>query len=53
VKLDGAWRYSQPVGGGAEQPVKIEFVEIDKPTRLVYDYGPDTSDAPESRAKKP
>jgi uncharacterized protein YndB with AHSA1/START domain len=47
VKPGGVWRYSQPGRGGAEQPFKIEFIEISKPTRLVYDYGTDSTTAPE------
>jgi len=47
VKPGGVWRYSQPGRGGAKQPFKIEFIEISKPTRLVYDYGTDSADAPE------
>ncbi len=47
VKPGGVWRYSQPARGGSEQPFKIEFVEIEKPTRLVYDYGTDAANAPE------
>jgi uncharacterized protein YndB with AHSA1/START domain len=47
VKPGGVWRYSQPGRGGAEHPFKVEFVEISKPTRLVYDYGTDSADAPE------
>jgi uncharacterized protein YndB with AHSA1/START domain len=35
------------VRGGAEQTFKIEFIEITKPTRLVYDYGTDAANAPE------
>jgi len=46
VKSGGVWRYSQPVRGG-EQTFKIEFIEITKPTRLVYDYGSDAENAPE------
>ena len=48
VKPGGVWRYSQPGRGGAKQPFKIEFIEISKPTRLVYDYGTDSADAPEA-----
>ncbi|MFW6069247.1 MAG: SRPBCC domain-containing protein [Chloroflexota bacterium] len=47
VKPGGVWRYSQPARGGSKQSFKIEFVEIEKPTRLVYDYGPDAANAPE------
>ena len=47
VKPGGVWRYSQPGRGGAEQPIKIKFIEISKPTRLVYEYGPDSAEAPE------
>jgi len=47
VKPGGVWRYSQPGRGGAKQRFKIEFIEISRPTRLVYDYGPDSADAPE------
>ncbi|MEX2160288.1 MAG: SRPBCC domain-containing protein [Anaerolineales bacterium] len=35
----GVWRYSMPAEGGAMYPFKVTFVEISKPTRLVYDYG--------------
>jgi uncharacterized protein YndB with AHSA1/START domain len=47
VQPGGVWRYSQPGRGGAEYPFKIEFVEISRPTRLVYDYGTDSAGAPE------
>ncbi|MGD8402244.1 MAG: SRPBCC domain-containing protein [Anaerolineales bacterium] len=47
VKPDGFWRYSQAVRGGAKQTFKIEFIEITRPTRLVYDYGTDATNAPE------
>lgn len=46
VTPGGVWRYSQPVRGNI-QSFKITFVEIDKPTRLVYDYGSDVANAPE------
>ncbi len=36
-----------PGRDGAQYPFKVKFVEIDKPTRLVYDYGADAEDAPE------
>lgn len=45
AKPGGLWRYSQPVPGGAEYPFKITFIEIEKPTRLVYDFETDTEDA--------
>lgn len=41
AKPGGLWRYSMPAEGGAMYPFKVTFVEIDKPTRLVYDYGSD------------
>jgi uncharacterized protein YndB with AHSA1/START domain len=47
VKPGGVWRYSQPGRGGAEYPFKIEFIEISRPARLVYDYGTDAPDASE------
>jgi uncharacterized protein YndB with AHSA1/START domain len=47
VQPGGVWRYSQPGRGGAEYPFKIEFVEISRPTRFVYDYGTDSAGAPE------
>lgn len=46
VKPGGVWRYSQTVRG-SEQAFKVEFIEISKPTRLVYDYGSDTANAPD------
>ena len=42
VKPGGMWRYSQPIRG-TDQAFKIEFIEINKPTRLVYDYGTDSA----------
>lgn len=42
----GLWRYSMPGPDGATYAFKIEFIEIDKPARLVYDYGTDAEDAP-------
>ena len=47
VKPGGIWRYSQPARDGSLNPFKIKFIEIDKPARLVYDYGADTDNAPE------
>lgn len=47
VKPGGVWRYSQPGRGGSSNRFKIEFLEMDKPERLVYDYGPDVEDGPE------
>jgi uncharacterized protein YndB with AHSA1/START domain len=42
AKPGGLWRYSQR---GAQ--FWITFVEIDKPRRLVYDFGDDVDDAPD------
>jgi uncharacterized protein YndB with AHSA1/START domain len=33
--------------GGAPQPFRVKFIEIDRPARLVYDYGTDVENAPE------
>lgn len=43
----GLWRYSMPGPDGALYPFKVKFIEIDKPARLVYDYGADGDYAPE------
>ena len=43
----GVWRYSMPGPDGALYPFKVKFIEIDKPARLVYDYGADGDYAPE------
>lgn len=43
----GVWRYSMPGHDGNLYPFKVKFIELDKPTRLVYDYGTDAEDAPE------
>jgi uncharacterized protein YndB with AHSA1/START domain len=43
----GLWRYSMPGPKGAQQAFKVEFIEIDKPSRFVYDYGMDAPDAQE------
>ena len=45
VKPGGVWRYSQPGRDGALMPFKIKFVELDRPARLVYDYGTDAENA--------
>lgn len=47
VKPGGIWRYSQPNRDGSLNPFKIKFIELDKPTRLVYDYGTDAANAPD------
>jgi len=46
VRPGGVWRYSQPIRG-TDQSFKVEFIEINKPSRLVYDYGTDAANAPE------
>lgn len=43
-KPGGVWRYSMP---GYDVPFKVEFIEIDKPLRLVYNYGSDAANASE------
>lgn len=48
VKPGGLWRYSQPIRG-TDQPFKVEFIEIIKPIRLVYDYGTDSANAEPAR----
>ncbi len=47
VKPGGVWRYSQPASNGSLNPFKIKFIELDKPARLVYDYGMDAANAPD------
>lgn len=47
VKPGGVWRYSQPGRDGAQYPAIITFIELDSPTRLVYDYGADAANAPD------
>ena len=46
-KPGGLWRYSMPGPDGAQIPFKITFIEIAKPTKLVYDYGTDADNAPD------
>ena len=43
----GRWRYSMPGPEGEQYPFQIKFIEIDKPARLVYDYGAEGEYAPE------
>lgn len=43
----GLWRYTIPGPDGEHYPVKVQFIHVDKPTRLVYDYGVDAAGAPE------
>jgi uncharacterized protein YndB with AHSA1/START domain len=47
AKPGGLWRYSMPGPDGAQYPFKVKFIEIARPTRLVYDYGTDAENAPE------
>lgn len=46
-KPGGQWRYTAPGPDGEHYPIKVQFIYVDKPTRLVYDYGIDAADAPE------
>lgn len=43
----GLWRYSTPGRNGSMFAQRVRFIEIAKPTRLVYEYGPDTQGASE------
>jgi uncharacterized protein YndB with AHSA1/START domain len=45
-KPGGLWRYTMPVRG-TPQAFKVKFIEVDKPARLVYDYGSDVDDGSE------
>ncbi len=47
VKPGGVWRYSQPGHNGALMPFKVKFIELDKPARLVYEYGADAVNGPD------
>ena len=47
AKPGGLWRYSMPGYDGAPMPFKVKFIELDKPARLVYDYGTDVEGAPD------
>ncbi len=47
VHPGGSWRYSQPARDGSLNLFKIKFIELDSPTRLVYDYGVDARNASE------
>jgi len=46
AKPGGTWRYSMPGQDGGMYPFKVTFIEIDKPARLVYDYGGEGDPAP-------
>lgn len=46
IKPGGSWRYSQPARNGSSMTYKITFIELDKPARLVYEYGTDAANAP-------
>ena len=43
----GLWRYTMPDPDGDHYAFKVRFIDIDRPARLVYDYGVDADDAPE------
>ena len=49
VEPGGVWRYSQPGREGVLFPFKIQFVEIDRPARLVYDFRPDLENVADVR----
>jgi uncharacterized protein YndB with AHSA1/START domain len=42
----GAWRYTMPGPEGEQYAFQVTFVEIDRPRRLVYDYGSDGDEEP-------
>jgi uncharacterized protein YndB with AHSA1/START domain len=43
----GYWRYSMPGHDGSPMNFKVKFIEFDRPSRFVYDYGTETEDATE------
>lgn len=43
----GLWRYSMPGPEGEHYHLRVKFIEVDQPRRLVYDYGEDAEDASE------
>jgi uncharacterized protein YndB with AHSA1/START domain len=43
----GFWRYSMPSQDGGQHNFRVQFIEIDKPNRFVYDHGTDSEEAPE------
>jgi len=47
AKPGGLWRYTTPGPDGAQYAFKVKFIEIARPTRLVYEFGTDAEDAPE------
>ncbi|HKJ26427.1 MAG TPA: SRPBCC domain-containing protein [Anaerolineales bacterium] len=46
-KPGGLWRYSQSGPGGVENTFKIEYIEITRPTRFVYDFASDVEGGPD------
>ena len=47
VQPGGIWRYSQTARDGSQSGYKIKFIELEKPQRIVYDYGLDAANAGE------
>jgi len=43
----GYWRYSMPGHDGSPMDFKVQFIELDRPSRFVYDYGSDAENAPD------
>ena len=43
----GLWRYTIPGPDGEQYAFKVQFIAIDRPARLVYDYGVDADGGPE------
>jgi uncharacterized protein YndB with AHSA1/START domain len=41
VRPGGIWRFTMHGPDGTDYPNRVEFTEVTKPQRLVYDHGPD------------
>lgn len=47
VRPGGHWRYSQPGPHGTQMSFKITFMEVSRPTQLVYHFGMEAEGAPD------
>ena len=45
VRVGGVWRFTMHGPDGTDYPNRVEFVEVTKPERLVYNHGPEGESA--------
>lgn len=46
VRPGGVWRYTMHGPDGTEWPSRMAYLEVERPTRIVYEHGEDVDDDP-------